>query len=173
MRGLNVVLDVRGTWCRGVSPFHAGIILQLDWICADRLMARTRRSAFILSLRTLVIGVDVEDVAMYRMLISLVHEPMSNQQFLQLRLKVLATQIAPLSCRKSRHRQHFTTRTAPALTVDVWNWLKLVTAFMMATCSIRAHRSLLVGLPRRHLNRRCHVLVFVAASYILSKSAAK
>ena len=90
MRGLNVVLDVRGTWCRGVSPFHAGIILQLDWICADRLMARTRRSAFILSLRTLVIGVDVEDVAMYRMLISLVHEPMSNQQFLQLRLKFLA-----------------------------------------------------------------------------------
>ena len=66
--------------------------------------------------------------------------------------QVLATQIAPLSCRKSRHRQHFTTRTTPALTVDVWNWFQLVTAFMMAICSIHAHRSL--GPCRRH--RRCH-----------------
>ena len=95
-------------------------------------MARTRRSAFILSLRTLVIGVDVEDVAMYRMLISLVHEPMSNQQFLQLRLKVLATQIAPLSCRESRQWQHRLARAAPALAVDVWDCGQLLTTFKVS-----------------------------------------
>ena len=66
--------------------------------------------------------------------------------------EVLATQIASFSCGERRHRQHFTTRTTPALTVDVWNWFQLVTAFMMAICSIHAHRSL--GPCRRH--RRCH-----------------
>ena len=55
--------------------------------------------------------------------------------------------------------------TAPALAVDVWDWFQPVTTFMtfMPTCSIRAHQSLLLSLPRRHSRRRRHLLGFVAA----------
>ena len=74
--------------------------------------------------------------------------------------QVLATQIASFSCRESRHRQYRLTHATPALAVNIGYRRQLMIAVI--GCIVCARRSLFLCPPRRHSNRRRHLLGIVA-----------